>query len=403
MSFFSLPSVVTDYSLIESIKFEQKIVSEINPSINITLCSYINGAKKQIDSRQIEWERLKKYTNTYEYIHTHIPNTKQNVCKLTPLSRSFYKMIEICKTLRISDSIPIDKCKSFHFAEGPGGFIEALNYIRDNSHDCYYGMTLLDEGISNIPGWKKSQEFLEKTPQVSLWPGSSGDGDMMNAENLIDCHNHHKSSCEFVTGDGGFDFTMDFKHQEAVSLKLTFSQCAYAFACQKTGGTFVVKVFDTYTPASIDILYMLASVYEKIFVFKPHTSRQANSEKYIVCKNFKLKNTTELINAMYKIIKSYEENKYPHRFLNCEIPYNFICNLQEINAILGQSQLENISSTINIIDSCSIERLENLKRNHIGKCVTWCQKFKIPYNKIYPSSNIFMTPESEIYIDSDVQ
>ena len=35
--------------------------------------------------------------------------------------------------------------KSFHLAEGPGGFIEATNYMRGNSNDLYYGMTLIDE------------------------------------------------------------------------------------------------------------------------------------------------------------------------------------------------------------------------------------------------------------------
>ena len=403
MSFFSLPSVVTDYNMHDMICFDQRNLSDINPVINVTLSSYINNAKKQIDSRQLAWERFKKYTNTYEYIHTHVPNTKHTVCKLTPLSRSFYKMIEICKTMRICDSLPLNKCKTFHFAEGPGGFIEAITYLRENPLDNYYGMTLLDEDVTNIPGWKKSQEFLDRNQNVNIWSGKSGDGDMLKADNLLECYEQHKSSCDLVSGDGGFDFTMDFKHQEVVSLKLTYAQCAYAFSCQKKGGTFIIKMFDTYTHASVDIMYMLACAYEKIHVLKPHTSRQANSEKYIVCKNFKLENNIELIKAMYCVIKSYDDIKYPQRFLNCDIPYNFICSIQEINAILGQTQLENITTTVNIIDSCSTERLENLKRNHVGKCVTWCQKFKIPYNKIFPSSNLFMESESERCSEIEIQ
>lgn len=393
MSYFSLPSVPTDYSINEMIELEQRKLCDITEAINITLSSYINNAKTQIDSRQLEWDRFKKYTNTYEYIHTHVPNTKYPICKLNPLSRSFYKMIEISKTLRLSDSLPRDNCKTFHFAEGPGGFIEAISYLRENPNDKYYGMTLLDEDLSTIPGWKKSQEFLDKNQNVTIWSGRSGDGDMLKAENLADCYNHHKASCDLVTGDGGFDFTMDFKHQEVVSLKLAFAQCAYAFSCQKKGGNFVLKLFDTYTQASIDILYMLASAYEKVFFFKPHTSRQANSEKYIVCKNFKLEKNTATVQSMYQVLKSFEDDKHPSRFLNCDIPYHFICSIQEINAILGQSQIENITTTINIIDSCSNERLENLKKNHIGKCVSWCQKFKIPYNKLFSSGNLFMASQ----------
>lgn len=391
MSYFSIPSVVTDYSINDNINLEQRELNDINVVINLTMNSYINKAKMQIDSRQIEWDIYKKYTNTYEYIHTHVPNTKYSICKMSPLSRSFYKMIEIFKTMKFSESLPLNNCKTFHFAEGPGGFIEALIYLRENPTDKYYGMTLDGEELSNIPGWKKSQGFLDKNKNVSIWPGKTGDGDMMKSENLIECYNQHKSSCDIVTCDGGFDFSMVFKYQEVVSSKLVFAQCAYAFSCQKKGGNFVLKMFDTYTPASIDIIYMLACAYEKVYFFKPHTSRQANSEKYIVCKNFKLEKIRPLIISMYDVINSYKDDKYPYRFLKCAIPYNFICAVQEINAILGQSQIENISTTINIIDYCSSDRLENLTKNHISKCISWCQKFKMPYNKLFQAGNLFLT------------
>ena len=45
--------------------------------------------------------------------------------------------------------------KIFFIAEGPGGFIEATNYIRKDNDDIYYAITLLDDNDSGIPGWKK--------------------------------------------------------------------------------------------------------------------------------------------------------------------------------------------------------------------------------------------------------
>ena len=134
----------------------------------------------------------------------------------------------------------------------------------------------------------------------------------------------------------------------------------------------------------------MACAYERIYFIKPYTSRQANSEKYIVCKNFKLENTSAIVKAMYRIINAYDDSLYAYRFLNCEIPYRFICAVQEINAILGQSQLENIATTIHMIDSYSSERVDSLKRSNVSKCVNWCQKFKIPYNKVFPSYNLFV-------------
>ena len=61
---------------------------------------------------------------------------------------------------------------------------------------------------------------------------------------------------------------------------------------QQWGGNFVVKVFDCFTSGTIDIIYLLNMLYDKVHIIKPYTSRYANSEKYIVCKFFKLNDST---------------------------------------------------------------------------------------------------------------
>ena len=65
--------------------------------------------------------------------------------------------------------------------------------------------------------------------------------------------------------------------------------------------------------------------------------------------------------------------------------------MEEINAILGQQQIETISTTLNLIDNNKYDRLENLKKNNIQKCIMWCQKYKRPYNKVISISNIFLS------------
>lgn len=388
MSYFALPKITTDNELKSVI--ECLTDGDHNTIINKTLSLYLNNVKAQIDSKQVEWDRFKKYTNPYEYIHTPVPTAKCAVCKLKPLSRSFYKMIEISKTMRLIDTNDKTPIKTFHFAEGPGGFIEAIAYLRENAEDSYYGMSLIDDSNSSVPGWKKSQSFLDKNPNVVIEKGLSEDGDMLKPDNLRDCFEKHRGSSNLVTADGGFDFTTDFNHQEVLSLKLMFAQVAYAIATQKEGGNFVVKVFDTVKAASIDILYILASVYKQIYFIKPHTSRQANSERYVVCKDFQLSDSKSLVISMYHVIKAFSDGAVPTRFLTISIPYVFTSALQEVNAIFGQAQIECISQTLNLITSAPHERIENLKKAHIAKCINWCTKYKMPYNKVNISANIFL-------------
>ena len=128
--------------------------------LNKTLAKYLNKIKEQIDKHSDDWDNIKKHTNPYEYIHTIYSSTnKISISKMKPLSRSFYKMIEMCGMFNVFDPYINQKSiKSFHLAEGPGGFIEAFVHTRNNPDDTYYGMTLISDNI-NIPSWKKSKLY----------------------------------------------------------------------------------------------------------------------------------------------------------------------------------------------------------------------------------------------------
>jgi len=346
--------------------------------------------KKKIDNVINDWDIYKRYTNPYEYIHSIISNShKTNVSKLKPLSRSFYKMIEIITIFNIIDTFP-DVITTFHLAEGPGGFIEALVYLRDNSNDTYYGMTLISDS-ANIPSWKKSKIFMSKNKNVVMENGISGDGDLTDKANLLFCLEKYHNSMDFITGDGGFDFSINFNKQEEISQNLIFCQICFAIAMQKTGGTFVLKIFDVFMQSTLDLLYILSICYERVFIIKPNTSRIANSEKYIVCRNFLLKNSRDLVlklSQVYDIIdiqksidKSKQQDRFINRFLDITIPLYYVNRLEEINAIIGQQQIENMNTTFSLIKNNKSDKIEQYKNNNINKSVFWCQKFNIPYNQ----------------------
>ena len=165
--------------------------------ISNSLCEYLSKFKKQIEVSSDAWDNIKKYTNPYEFIHTLIPGNKFSVSKLKPLSRSFYKMIELWKMFKLGEiknmhsSYPVYQntsaaIKTFHIAEGPGGFIEATAYMRKNPNDTYYGMTLQNDD-PGCPGWKKSTTFLENNPNVKIINGDDGTGDILKLVNYKYC------------------------------------------------------------------------------------------------------------------------------------------------------------------------------------------------------------------------
>jgi 23S rRNA U2552 (ribose-2'-O)-methylase RlmE/FtsJ len=389
MSYYILPN--SNYHNILNkinVSFTDK---DIIGASNSMLNNYINKIKLLINTYSDRWDNFKKITNPYEYIHTVVPNAKNAVCRYKPLSRSFFKMIELSAIHSLINELP-DNCKTFHLAEGPGGFIEATLLLRDNPDDIYYGMTLIDNDNINIPGWRKSHNFIKNNPNVIIETGKDNTGNIMNVENLIHCYDKYRGTMDLITADGGFDFSIDFNQQEIMSSKLIFAQICFAISMQKIGGNFILKVFDLFTQSSIDMIFLLCCVYKQVYITKPNTSRYANSEKYIVCKDFILNNAdvaafiTSIIPAYYQI----ESDSKLERVLNCNIPYLFTSKLEELNSIFGQQQIENIASTINLIENNRNDKIDNLKKANINKCMIWCQKYNLPYNNLQPT-NIFLS------------
>jgi hypothetical protein len=75
------------------------------------------------------WEILKKMVNPYEIVYTHDhPAFHPSLALIKPLSRSYFKMLEILDVLGFYERIPkqTQKIRTAHIAEGPGGFIQAI-------------------------------------------------------------------------------------------------------------------------------------------------------------------------------------------------------------------------------------------------------------------------------------
>ena len=378
MSYFLFPYIHyrSDIENKLVIKYEKECPTQM---INKSLYLYLEKIKGGIDTCANLWEKYKKYTNPYEYIHTPTKKGGSPICSIKPLSRSYFKMIEMVNMLSLTEEFP-ETMKTFHLAEGPGGFIEAMCKLRNNIYDTYYGMTLQDKIENSIPGWKKSETFLLKHSMVKIENGADGTGDLTRAENLRYCWEHYHNSMDLITGDGGFDFSVDFNRQEVSSTKLIFCQIAYAIAMQAKGGTFIIKFFDTFTSASIDLLFLLSILYKDVYFVKPYTSRCANSEKYVVCKYFKLENSMAIVQKIHSILANFEDDKFIHRILDIDIPKLYVTKIEEYNAIYGQRQLETISNTLQIIQNPILEKLQELNKKHIQKCKRWCQKHDMPYH-----------------------
>ena len=396
MTYFKLPTNTNKEIIGSTLKLKLNRKLDISQVCSYSLSFYVQEAKKKIDDVYQQWDFLKIYTNPYEFIHTHVPNSNLSVSKYKPISRAFYKILEIYNLFNLLNySNPI---QTFHLAEGPGGFLEATQYLRKNNRDKYHGMTLIQKN-NCVPGWKKSKHILNKFPNIIIENGVDNTGDLYNEDNFKYCCQKYNNNFEIITGDGGIDFSDNYNNQEIMATRLILTQIFYGLAMQKQNGTFILKVFDLFYKASVDAIYLLSLYYEKIYIVKPYTSRYANSEKYIVCIGFK-KPITQKIKykfwSILKILKKVDFNKYNiSSILDVKQNLYFMNYIEEINITLGQRQIENILNTIRYIKNKekSKERLEKLKLNNVSKCIKWCETNGIEaykFKELLLPKNIFL-------------
>ena len=325
-----------------------------------------------IDPFVKNWEKMKKRTNPYELIHTTHNNKNMSIADHSPLSRSYFKMWEMIvryKLLNHYDKSII----TAHLAEGPGGFVEATRYYRRNYMDYMYAITLRST-CGDVPGWSSSVKFLKRHRNIEVSYGSDGTGDLYKINNILHFGNTVGfGHANFVTADGGFDFSVDFNNQERMFYRLFYCEVVTALTVQAKGGTFVCKVFDIFHRFTFEILYLLYTLYDELIIDKPLTSRPANSEKYIIARGFRGINVVYL-KQLQDIVLHWNDSITS--ILEHPIPVSFIDDVTTYNQMFNEQQISTIERTLQYIRvKYSPEELEEIRRKQCINAVEWCKAY----------------------------
>ena len=334
-----------------------------NRKLNDDLYKQITAKKSEIDAVQHKWDSAKKISNDYEYIYTS-SNTRKNISSIIPVSRSFFKLREIIYDFKLNIS-----GKSACIAEAPGGFMQSLlTFSSEKNIDInpIYGITLISDN-KDIPFWNHA---LQENDKVRICNGCDETGDLYKLGNVLDfikCCG--KSSCSIVTADGGFDYTTDFE-QELSSYKLFYSEVFTALNIQEEKGSFICKFFDLFHYSTLQLIYILYISYEKISFIKPSTSRQSNSEKYIVCQGFKGYN-----GGLSNLLCTH----FGKDILPLELPQVFIDMINNYHVKFILNQMLRIDHTLDLINQR--RNLDKPTKQQISLAVEWCKKYDIKINK----------------------
>ena len=349
--------------------------------------------KEKIDSLENtnQWDRLKKVGNPYEliYISNNKKRKNESISKYIPISRSYFKIWEIFHIFPFfEDIINNDENNIFaHLAEGPGGFMEATYNYNLKKHktsiknDLFYCITLQPTN-SSIPDFNKIKKVFTNADGIHIEYGN-----LYVIEDVLKyIHHFSKKKAILTSADGGFDYSNNFNGQEINSCQIIFCEMVVALNILKKGGTFICKIFDIFSITMIQILYILSISFKTIYIYKPETSRPANSEKYLVCIDFK-DNMTDLVKMnLLTILEKWNNMKLKKDeciiFKNLPMNNDFIQKLDEYNKLYMEKQIYFLNTTLELSKS-RIEKDKYYKiiENQVLNAIQWCTKYDIEINK----------------------
>lgn len=336
-----------------------------------------------------KWDDYKKITNPYEYIFlSWNRRSSRSVAQRQPLSRSYFKMIELWKRLDLSESLhPLvlrDKAfSSAHAAEGPGGFIEACFRLSDEYGWTYAGakaMTLRSDA-KNIPGWRKAAKFLEYYNQIDILEGADGTGNILLSANqtffIESTRSEFPAGVHLYTADGGFDFSSDYNAQEDSIFPLFLAEALLGLQVLSKGGCLIIKCFDTTEQPTLDLLWLISRAFCEWGLVKPRTSRAGNAERYFVGKGF-LDDAADIVT----LLKEYQAiARFSNRILPPSTSPTWRTFLEQVSVL--QEQVEHlevrvIRETLDLIKTTDPAVIKKLVRENVTRSLAWCKEHQEP-------------------------
>jgi len=346
---------------------EPQFVNTINkPLLKNSFHWYINQSKNKMEifEKQSVNKETYKIVNAYEDIIPHNKRSYTNKLVETEciktfsnkffntdkiISRAFYKIWEIFMIFPLlkNESKPII---TLHLAEAPGSFVQALMYYREKilSHtnfkkDKYIGVSREETTSTYIPSF---DDKLNNT-NFTRWKYKNSDITSIEiVDKIID--DHKKMKIDLITADGGID-CKDENNQEQELYKLILFEVYCSLKILNNEGSFILKVFDIYTDIMQKVIDILREVFKKVYIYKPLMSRPSNSEKYLVCIEYK---KSINIDKLYKMLKLLEKKEF---LIDIFPEYIISEDISIINRVilynLGTIQFKQINDMISYYDN----------------------------------------------------
>jgi len=357
---FTLPknSGKIDLSNIEFVR--SSYIQEPMISLGFNLFMMKNREKLQIVQNLPESQKRVHFIfNDYDAFLVSQPDKsikeyfQTTISKSIPITNnSYFKVWEIICEFSLLDSK--ESTVVISIGDGPGSVIQSLITYRNKFHskisskDLYCVLGILDEQkidcFSNSKIYK-DENIIREFNDVKLFKK----GFLKKTKDLY----KDKKYANLIVCDGDMNWYNE-NYQEQEMIELLFGEIVFALNLLEDGGSLVLKIYDTFTMLTIRLISILNTFFNEIHIYKPLTSSQASSEKFVIGKGFKSNKNN--INSLNKLFEDIEKESFIVDINNFEINDNMFKEIIKINQTVSDLQYQKINQMYSFL----------LKKNFFG-------------------------------------
>ncbi|AYV78229.1 MAG: FtsJ-like methyltransferase [Edafosvirus sp.] len=263
----------------------------------------LNKFKRIIDTKEqmvnndvskdiIDWNKL---TNCID-VYRHIKRILKWKCNIELASNAWTKLYELLITFDLFDTHMSTHLKTLHLYEDSCSSIHALKqYVKRYSYsieniDWYIN---LHEEVDKKKIYPPDDFRLIKQNADRCLYTSEKIGDMTAPDVITDLQKDSRlKNIDFIMGTctnhSGLKVPPNMlNEQEAYVAKLIYAQCLTTLHILQRGKCCIFKAFIPFAESiTISLIYLLTTLFGKVYITKPLTSHASSSEIFIVCKNY---------------------------------------------------------------------------------------------------------------------
>lgn len=303
--------------------------------------------------------RKKSYLviNKFEHIVDDYENNINNVTdkflkeKVKVINRGFYKMWEMIVLFDLVNTKNKNSV-STHLSDPSCSFLQAVMYYH-NKHGSKGKYNVVNSDFKMKHDFNK--DFV----------------DGFKKEIHIDV----EEKSDLITSNTDYAWSIELLQEQEI-FPVVLNDLITAIKLQEKGGSYIFKMFETFTNTSYKLILLANHFYEEVYIYHPLMCRTSNSDKFIICKNFKYdeKKSKEYVKILEHIYSEVNKNKSKHivdinssfkcendKILNELILYNsYTSNLQykSINLMMSFISEQNFYG-----NTYQIARSEQIKAN----------------------------------------